>query len=175
MLHSAGEEPARDLLANNAGTAPDFGFTGKTVLIADDDCDVAQALAIRLNQIGVKSVRTSDALHALVGIHRNLPDLIIMDVNIPSGNGLAACEMLASDPHRAKVPVLVFTGRSDAETINRCRALNLHYVHKAPGSWDRLRSLVCWLLELNPAVMASEARASGHGTEMTGVISNDRQ
>ncbi len=90
--------------AGALGAVADGGSSPKTVLIADDDFDLAQALAIRLTQIGLHAVRTCDALHALIGVHKLLPDLIIIDVNLPSGNGLAVCEMLACDPQRAMFP-----------------------------------------------------------------------
>ena len=169
------EEPERDSPADDACGTANGAFAGKTVLIADDDFDLAQALTLRLNQIGIHSVKSSDALHALIGIHKILPDLIIMDVNIPSGNGLAVCEMLASDPHRAQVPIIIYTGRSDAATINRCRELNLHYVQKTPGSWDRLRMLVCWLLNMRSKTTALETpgiTAPSIGNEVSAIIAD---
>lgn len=66
-------------------------MTDKVVLIADDDNELSQGLAIRLRGLGYTVMRSPDASHALIGAMRLTPNLIILDVDMPSGNGLAVC------------------------------------------------------------------------------------
>jgi hypothetical protein len=47
---------------------------GKTILIADDDRDLVQLLAMRCKQLGLTVFRSPDAMHALLGVHRARPD-----------------------------------------------------------------------------------------------------
>jgi DNA-binding response OmpR family regulator len=121
----------------------------KTVLVADDDPDVTQALAMRLKQLGLTVLRSPDATHALVGVQRMRPDLIILDVNMPGGNGLAVADMLASDAEFRDLPVIIHTGRDDQLTRIRCTAPYHYYVQKSPNSWDQIKSIVCKQLNIH--------------------------
>lgn len=117
-------------------------FFGKKVLIADDDFDVSQALVVRFESLGMTAMRTSDALQLLFGVHKVKPDLVVLDVYMPTGNGLAVCEMLNSDDGMCDLPVIVYTGCSKRETVDRCRALGAHYVLKSPSSWPTIEAIL---------------------------------
>ena len=95
----------------------------QTCPIADDDFDLAQLLSMRCRQLGLEVFRSPDALHALIGAHRIEPDLALLDVNMPSGNGLSVCEMLSGDRKLANVPVIIVTGSPDAAVRQRCQEL----------------------------------------------------
>ncbi len=87
-------------------------------------------------------------MHALFGAKKLKPDLIILDVGLPGGNGLSVCEMLASDDHSNKIPVIIHTGSTDVHIKDRCEQLGAHYIAKTPGSWDQVKPLVCSLLDI---------------------------
>jgi CheY-like chemotaxis protein len=114
----------------------------KTILIADDDPVVVLALKRRLQQLGFQVLRSPDSAHALMGAMKTRPDLVILDVNMPGGNGLAVCEMLASDPHYAGIPVIIHTSLADTATKQRCQQLGARYVEKSPQSWAEIGSHV---------------------------------
>ena len=120
----------------------------KNVLVADDDPHVTQALAMRLNRLGVSVIRSPDAMHALFGVERVRPDLVILDVNMPGGNGLAVAEMLAGHAELRRVPVIIHTGRDDQLTRIRCVDRRHHYVKKSPGAWEQIKQIVCQELNL---------------------------
>jgi DNA-binding response OmpR family regulator len=135
---------------------------GKTILIADDDPVIVYALSRRLQQLGFHVIRSPDAAHALMGAMKLGPDLVILDVNMPSGNGLAVCEMMASDPRYAGIPVVIHSVLGDEATKERCRKLGAWYVEKSPKSWTEIKSLVETLLgqgggELGAADSTSES------------------
>jgi CheY-like chemotaxis protein len=115
---------------------------GKTILIADDDPVVVFALSRRLQQLGFQVIRSPDAAHALMGVMKVKPDLIILDVNMPSGNGLAVCEMMASDPRYAGIPVIIHSILGDEATRERCRRLGARHVEKSSKSWVQIKSLL---------------------------------
>jgi DNA-binding response OmpR family regulator len=118
------------------------GETQKTILIADDDGDLVQMLALRFNEMGLHVFRSPDAMHALLGVNRVRPDLALLDVNMPGGNGLSVCEMLAGDDVLSKIPVIIMSGESGKEIQQRCRTLHATYVPKGAGLWDRLEPVV---------------------------------
>lgn len=118
----------------------------KTILVADDDPVVLFALTRRLQQMGYQVMRSPDAAHALLGVMKVLPDLVILDINMPSGNGLAVCEMITCDQRCAHIPVIVHTAFSDDAVIKRCEQLGAHLVEKSPRSWTDIKAMVEKLL-----------------------------
>jgi CheY-like chemotaxis protein len=112
------------------------------VLIADDDAAVRGLLARALDELDIDVIEARDAVGALVMAHETPPDLIILDVSMPGGNGLSACEMLASEPSMANVPVIILTGKSDDTTLFRCQILKAHYIRKGADALDEVRSAV---------------------------------
>jgi CheY-like chemotaxis protein len=114
----------------------------KTILIADDNPVVTLALSRRLQHLGYRVFRSPDAAHALMGIMKIRPDLVILDVNMPSGNGLAVCEMMACDRQCAGIPVIIHSVFADEAVKRRCQQLGAYHVEKSPRSWDEIKSLV---------------------------------
>lgn len=125
-------------------------MTKKSVLIADDDKQLVAALAMRIERLGVEVRTAHDALSALNEAYRSAPDLIILDVSMPAGNGLSVCEMLATDPGSSLIPVIILTGRHDRETVRRCHDMLAYYVLKCPDTWVRVEPIVRELLGMAP-------------------------
>ena len=73
------------------------------------------AVAAALNGLERKPeiVRADDGMDALAEIERKVPDLIILDVNMPRLDGFAVCERLRQDLRTAFVPILMLTGSTD--------------------------------------------------------------
>tara|TARA_R110002049_G_scaffold4601_5_gene32800 strand:- start:1108594 stop:1109049 length:456 start_codon:yes stop_codon:yes gene_type:complete len=116
----------------------------RTILLADDDQDIRSLLTLRCSKIegfDCAIVAVEDALTALSCADMSPPDLIMMDVEMP-GSGLAACEMLVHDERVSHIPVIILTGRKDSATIQRCRSLGAHYVHKSPDAWSNLEPII---------------------------------
>jgi DNA-binding response OmpR family regulator len=158
--HVAQPIPTRRPPKNSKAKKP-VGQEEKTLLIADDDCDLVQMLVLRCTQLGLRVFRSPDAMHALLGAHRVQPDLVILDVNMPGGNGLSVCEMMAGDPALARTPVIIMTGDANEEIPRRCQALHAEFLQKGPGLWERLEPLIRKSLGMPPAI-APKAAVSTH-------------
>ncbi len=120
----------------------------KSVLIADDDRSLRQALVIRCRELGLEARVSPDGMHAFNTICRQPPDLLILDVNMPAATGLHLCDELARDRRLAPIPVIILTGKSDEATVQHCERLGAHYVWKGLDTWDQLKPVICKLLEL---------------------------
>ena len=72
-------------------------MSAKTIVLADDDVDLVDFLTERCTQWGFSVIGVNNALDAINVIHRVVPDLVCIDVNMPAGNGLSVCEMMATD------------------------------------------------------------------------------
>lgn len=114
----------------------------KTALVADDEPVVSLALSNRLKRLGFNVVQSPDAAHALLGALKISPDLIIMDVNMPSGNGLAAAEMIISDPRYRHIPIIIHSVLGDERTQERCRNIGVEYVEKSSKSWSNIKAII---------------------------------
>jgi CheY-like chemotaxis protein len=118
----------------------------RTILIADDDSGLIRLLRTVLEPLAVQIRETYDATSALTLIQRSPPNLVILDINMPGGNGLSACEMLKTDKNMARVPVIILSGRSDNATRDRCTEMGAHFVCKGPEALSEVKRLVVSLL-----------------------------
>lgn len=79
------------------------------ILIVEDDNDLARALSLRLKASGYRPTRVSDTIQALRQIRTNTPDLVLLDLGLPGGDGFLLMDRLAYFP--LDVPVIVVTAR----------------------------------------------------------------
>jgi DNA-binding response OmpR family regulator len=129
----------------------------KRILIVDDDDHVVQLLALRCQAIGLEVHVAHNALTAINLLDRHAIDLLCLDVNMPTGNGLRMCETLLAEPTSVTFPIVILTGRKDAETIRRCHDLCVYYVLKCPDLWRRLEPVLYELIDLPRAEETSRA------------------
>lgn len=135
---------------------------GKTVVIAEDDADLLQLLTQRFTALGCSVIATNNALEAINSINTLLPDMVCLDVNMPSGNGLSVCEMMAHDEFLKSIPVMILTGRSDEETIRRCYDMMAYYVEKNADVWARVEPVVRDVLNLDTSLLPTEEQVESN-------------
>lgn len=124
----------------------------KSILIADDDASFRLAMVKRCRTLVSRVWTAADGAQALQAVSQDRPDLMILDINMPSGNGLDVVERLLQDPTIPPVPVIFCTGRSDPETLQRCRALGAFCVVKDGDTWSKLLPVICRILGLTADV-----------------------
>jgi DNA-binding response OmpR family regulator len=78
------------------------------VLVVDDDQEVRTMLTDLLHDEGFHAHEAADTAAGLVAIDKHTPDVVLLDVNMPSMNGL---DMLAEIRRRGELPVIFVTGR----------------------------------------------------------------
>ncbi len=83
-----------------------------TVLIADDDAALAQAIAATLDLEGLKTVVAYDGTQALALARTLHPDLILLDIMMPGRSGIEVCATLKTDPATASIPVIFVTAKA---------------------------------------------------------------
>lgn len=88
------------------------------ILTIEDSPIMRQLLRQLLSGEGYDCITASDGHSGLKSCAKNKPDLILLDVNLPDGNGIDFCRTLKSDPAARHIPVLLLTGEA-REVENR--------------------------------------------------------
>ena len=81
------------------------------LLVVDDDRAIRESLVRALGFEGYRVTTAADGARALTAISDDPPDLVLLDVMMPSVDGLTVCKVLRSEGNL--VPVLVLTARTD--------------------------------------------------------------
>jgi len=81
------------------------------ILIVDDDPDLRRALKIRLRANHYDTAQASDGYSAIAVAQKEQPDLIILDLGLPAGDGSVVLERLQSSDSLSSIPVIVLTAR----------------------------------------------------------------
>jgi len=88
------------------------------ILIVDDDPDLRQAMRLRLRANHYDTVNASDGYSAIAQAYKEHPDLIILDLGLPAGDGFVVLERLQRDDKLSTIPVIVLTA-SDPESTEQ--------------------------------------------------------
>ena len=87
------------------------------VLVVDDEPDIVRALSLRLKSNGYDVVVARDGVQATVTAVREQPDLIVLDLGLPGGDGHVVAQRLRNNAKTCDVPIIALTAR----TANRDR------------------------------------------------------
>src|SRR5437588_747051 len=127
------------------------GGSGRQKILVIEDDPVARAdLKARLEANGYIVAQAADAASALTVVNRERPDLILLDLGLPAGDGFLVLERLRKIEAFATIPVLVITGRADPETRKRVEAMGLAPVLTKPVDTDVLLAAIRAGLETKP-------------------------
>ncbi len=81
------------------------------ILIADDEPDLLDLVAINLESAGYGVICARDGVEALGAVRASLPDLVILDVMMPLLSGVEVARRIRADPACSRIPVLLLTAR----------------------------------------------------------------
>jgi PleD family two-component response regulator len=87
----------------------------RKLLIIDDSVTIAEALKLRLQNVGYEVVLQTKSLGTMVTILREKPDLILLDIEMPMINGGALCTLIKNNPNIPQVPIIFYSSLSDKE------------------------------------------------------------
>jgi CheY-like chemotaxis protein len=82
----------------------------KTVLVVEDDSDLRRLFRLALSLGGYVVQQASDGLEALQLIETSPPDLVVLDLGLPSVSGLLVQQEIAAHAHTRHIPIVVVTG-----------------------------------------------------------------
>jgi CheY-like chemotaxis protein len=94
-------------------------MSNKKILIVEDDADVRMGLHVRLKANHYDVFFAVDALSSVAEARKHEPDLILLDLGLPAGDGFLVMERLNAVPALAIIPIVVVSGRSGAADWER--------------------------------------------------------
>jgi CheY-like chemotaxis protein len=127
--------------------------SSSTILIADDDADDRLLIKEAFEESEWKNPLhfVQDGVELLDYLYRRdkfaglagepLPDLILLDLNMPRKNGIEALEEIKSDERLKSIPIIVFTTSKAEEDILRSYNLGVNSFITKPVSFDLLVEL----------------------------------
>jgi len=103
-------------------TEEEAHVTKQKVLIVEDDKDMLRGLDVRLSAWGYEVLLATDTISATSVAQKEVPDLIILDIGLPAGDGFVVMERMSLQSNLATIPIIILTGRDPL--ANRQRALD---------------------------------------------------
>jgi diguanylate cyclase (GGDEF)-like protein len=93
------------------------------ILVVDDTSHNLRLLSSMLTKKGYEVRGVIDGQMALMGIQVELPDLILLDINMPKMDGFKVCEQLKANPKTCDIPVIFISARD--EVLDKVQAFSV--------------------------------------------------
>ncbi|HEX7736110.1 MAG TPA: response regulator transcription factor [Ktedonobacteraceae bacterium] len=132
---------------------------GNKILVVDDEAVLLETIVYILEQAGYQVCTAADGASALETAHREMPDLMILDLMLPVIDGLEVCRQLRREDDTAGMLILMLTAKSDE--IDKVVGLEVgadDYVTK-PFSKHELLARVRALLRRQGKTVAAESQS----------------
>jgi len=134
------------------------------ILVADDDVVLTRLLEQRLRVRGFEVQIAHDALQAWQAVRREPPDLILLDIKMPGGTGLAVLRRMKNNQAVRGVPVIVITAAEEQSLLQQIVALQPDAMLRKPVKLTDLEFEISRLLALREfAGSASRNSPKGSG------------
>ena len=118
-------------------------MAGQTkILIVDDDADLRAALKLRLRASSYQTVSAVDGYSAITQAQKEKPDLIILDIGLPAGDGFVVLDRLQRNPELAEIPVVVLTARDPGSAERRALSLGACAFFQKPADNSALLGVI---------------------------------
>jgi DNA-binding response OmpR family regulator len=123
------------------------------ILIIDDDPDLRRALKIRLQANHYDTVQASDGYAALAVAQKESPNLIILDLGLPAGDGYVVLKRLQDSDALSSIPVIVLTARDPQSNQEKALRAGAAAFFQKPADNGELLAVIRASLRLaSPAI-----------------------
>lgn len=115
----------------------------KKVLLVEDEKNVILGVRTCLDAVGYRVEIVEDGEEALAAVHREHPDLILLDLLLPKVDGFAVLKQLKGNPETKHIPIIVLTAKAEEEDRQRAMDLGADTYMTKPfkpqAMWDLLK------------------------------------
>jgi DNA-binding response OmpR family regulator len=121
----------------------------KKILVVDDERDIVKAVMIRLQANGYDVVTAFDGAQGVFMAHKEKPDLIILDIRMPAGDGFSVADRLKRSMNTFSIPIIFLTGSPEKNSEERARKVGARFYIKKPYDPEELLDAVKRAIETN--------------------------
>ena len=121
----------------------------KKILVVDDDPDVRLGLQVRLSANDYQLFFAADGVTSIAEARKQVPDLIILDLGLPAGDGFSVLERLKVNERLSSIPVIVLSGRDRVGNWDRAIKAGAKTFLQKPVPNDKLLAVVRLILAEN--------------------------
>jgi DNA-binding response OmpR family regulator len=107
------------LQLNRQSLEEKFTMDKAKILIVDDDPDLRRGLNLRLRANQYETAYATDGFSAIAMAQKERPDLIILDLGLPAGDGFVVLERLQQNANLSCIPVIILTARDPQSSRER--------------------------------------------------------
>ncbi len=137
------------------------------ILVIDDDADIHALIVAMLRPLQATIEGAATGAGGLAAARATIPDLILLDHELPDGTGIDILHQLRSDPLLAGIPVIIVTGSESRQVLTACFAAGAADYIRKPFFAAELRARVCSVIE-RQRMLAQLGRAA-HIDTLTGL------
>src|ERR1700689_5471693 len=119
----------------------------KKILVVDDDPDIRLALQVRLKANHYDVVCAGDGVTSISEAQKQKPDLIILDLGLPAGDGFSVCQRMKANEKLASIPVMVLSGRDQVDNRDRAIKAGAKTFLQKPMEHGKLMAAILVILE----------------------------
>ncbi len=126
----------------------------KKILVVDDDQDIRVILRTILWANNYDTLFAGDAISAISVAREETPDLILLDLSLPNGDGFTVMKKLRSFPTLESVPVIVVTARDPRDERERVLKAGAKAFFQKPINRNALLATIYRVLDTPSIEMA---------------------
>ncbi len=112
------------------------------ILVVDDDPDLIRALRLRLRANDYDIATASDGYSAIASAQKERPDLIILDLGLPVGDGFVVLERLQNSDTLSGIPVIVLSARDPQANEERALKAGAAAFFQKPADNEELLNVI---------------------------------
>jgi DNA-binding response OmpR family regulator len=117
-------------------------MNNKKILIIEDDADVRLGYNVLLKANHYDTFFAADAMTAIVEARKCMPDVIVLDLGLPAGDGFVVLERLRANMQLQMTPVIVVSGRDLPVNKERVLLLGAKAFVQKPWNDNELLALI---------------------------------
>jgi DNA-binding response OmpR family regulator len=114
----------------------------KKILVVDDDPDVRLGLQLRLTANHYDVIFAADGVASIAEARKHMPDLMILDLGLPAGDGFSVLERMKVNESLSSIPVIVLSGRERVGNWDRALKAGAKTFLQKPVANDKLLAVI---------------------------------
>lgn len=122
------------------------------VMVVEDDEAARLTTSITLERAGYRVLEAADCASARARFAEVRPDIVLLDVLLPDGDGFVLCREFLSQPRGRGLPIAMVTGLDDITSIHQAFESGAVDFITKPVSWGTLPFRIQFILRANQAI-----------------------